>query len=95
MTALQPSQTAVLRISAVKALYGFCDYLKSKRAGSLILPYLGPSIDALLLMAEQATPEALSLVLEALTLVISVSSRGIVLYGFASQHTSKYPSLVS
>ena len=73
VTALQPSQPAVLRISAVKALYGFCDYLKSKGAGSLILPYLGPSIDGLLVMAEQATPDALALVLEALTLVISVS----------------------
>lgn len=74
MTALQPSQPAVLRISAARALHNFCDYLKVNGGRALIQPYLGPFVEALNTMATEATPEALSIVLEALALLVSVST---------------------
>lgn len=73
VTALQPSQPAVLRIAAAKALHSFCDYLKVNGGKTLIQPYLGPAVEALERMAGEATPAALSTVLEALTLLVSVS----------------------
>ncbi|OQR79887.1 importin-9-like [Tropilaelaps mercedesae] len=72
LTALQPAQPAVLRISAARALQHFCDYLKVNGGRTLLQPYLGPFIEALNTMATEATPEALSIVLEALVLLVSM-----------------------
>jgi len=84
---LQPDQIAVVRIAAVRAIWGFCSFLRLKKGNSaavngspgggdrrsLLLPVLPATVDALIDMCTSFnwSTEVLGLVLETLTMVLA------------------------
>lgn len=72
VSGLQVNQSACVRVSAVRAVWGFCDHLKSSNNAAVIVPFLPPILDGLIAMATQFSTEVISLVLETLCIVISV-----------------------
>jgi len=73
--ALQPHQDIILRIIAVRSVWGFCDHLKTSRNTSVLIPMLPMITDALLNLAVMFTDEVLSLLLETLTVVLAVDKQ--------------------
>ena len=53
--------------------FRFCAQLKSSQSTRLLAPFLQPILESLLAMATQFTEDVLSLVLESLRIVMSVS----------------------
>lgn len=72
VSGLQESQPSCVRVSAVRAIWGFCDHLKTTQLIGLLGPYLAPVMEGLLTLATQFSSEVLALVLEAITIVLSV-----------------------
>ncbi|PSN50935.1 hypothetical protein C0J52_08156 [Blattella germanica] len=69
---LQSSQLPNIRISAVRAVWGFCDHLRNSNNTHLLVALLPGMMENLLAMATQYSCEILSLVLETLALVLSI-----------------------
>ena len=44
-----------MKISAVRALYNFCDYYKLNETTEMLKPYLGPFLDGLVAVSSQVT----------------------------------------
>ncbi|KAJ9582618.1 hypothetical protein L9F63_023037 [Diploptera punctata] len=72
VTGLQPSQLLSIRISAVRAVWGFCEHLKNSNNTEMLVSLLPSMMDNLVGMATQYSCEVLSLVLETLALVLSI-----------------------
>ena len=69
---LHPTQQPSVRISAVRAVFGFCDHLREQESSQVLRPYLGNIMDGLVSVAQQYSSEVLALCMEALVVVISV-----------------------
>uniref|UniRef100_UPI00358E2BF2 importin-9 isoform X2 n=2 Tax=Myxine glutinosa TaxID=7769 RepID=UPI00358E2BF2 len=69
---LHSSQPPSVRISAVRAIWGYCDQLKQAGAADVLRPFLSPVLEGLLELASGTTAETLALTLEALAMVCSV-----------------------
>ena len=63
----------MIRISAVRSVFGFCDHLKTSNNTQLLVPFLSNILDGLITIATQFSAEVLGLCIETLTVVISVS----------------------
>ena len=74
VAALQLHQEIILRITAVRAIWGFCEHLKSQRSTTVLTPMLPVITDSLLNLAITFSNEVLSLVLETLAMVLAVSN---------------------
>ncbi|GFG36391.1 hypothetical protein Cfor_01763 [Coptotermes formosanus] len=72
VSGLQPSQVPSIRISAVRAVRGFCEHLKNSNNTQMLVTLLPSITDNLLGMATQYSCEVLSLILETLALVLSI-----------------------
>ena len=70
---IHPSQPPVIRISAIRAVYGYCEYLKEASNTQLLIPFLPNITEGLVTVATQFSSDVLSLCLETLSLVLSVS----------------------
>eukprot|EP00094_Tigriopus_californicus_P002531 TCALIF_02446-PA protein Name:"Similar to Ipo9 Importin-9 (Mus musculus)" AED:0.08 eAED:0.08 QI:0/0.33/0.2/0.9/1/1/10/0/889 len=89
--ALQADQISIVRISAVRAIWGFCSHLKSRAdRRNLLVPVLPAVLDALVNMCTtyNSSPEILGLVLENMTVVLSCDKT------FTSSHENKISPLV-
>ncbi|XP_069694516.1 importin-9 [Periplaneta americana] len=86
-TGLQPSQLPNIRISAVRAVWGFCEHLKNSNNTQMLVSLLPTMMDNLLGMATQYSCEVLSLVMETLALVLSIDRN------FTASYESKVTSL--
>lgn len=73
VSALQMHQEILLRLTAVRAVWGFCEHLKSQRATALLTPMLPLVTESLLNLAVMFSNEVLGLVLETLAVVLAVS----------------------
>lgn len=71
--ALQPHQNVILRITGVRAVWGFCDHLKTSQNTTILTPMLPVIVDSLLNLAIQFSDDVLSLVMETLAMVLAVS----------------------
>ncbi|KAH9510177.1 Importin 9 [Bulinus truncatus] len=69
---LHMTQPASTRISAVRAVFGFCDQLKVAGNTQLLVPYLQNILEGLISIATQFSAEVLGLCLETLAVVVSV-----------------------
>ncbi|ESO88896.1 hypothetical protein LOTGIDRAFT_219052 [Lottia gigantea] len=69
---LHISQSASVRISAIRALYNYCEQLKNNNNTQLLQPFLINIIDGLITIGTQFSADVLGLALEALTVVISI-----------------------
>ncbi|XP_076333062.1 importin 9 [Tachypleus tridentatus] len=72
VSGLQASQPSSVRVSAVRAVWGFCDHLKTSNQTSVIGPYLAPIMEGLLSLATQYSSEVLALAMEAIQIVLSI-----------------------
>jgi len=72
VTGLQEGQAPSVRISAVRAVYGFCDHLKLTENTHILQPFLQSITDGLLSIATQFSAEVLALVLETVVIVCSI-----------------------
>ena len=73
VSGLHPTQPPSVRISAVRAVFGFCEHLKSSESTQLITPHLATIMDGLICTATQFSSEVLALCMETLAVVIGVS----------------------
>ena len=69
---LEAAQPPAIRISAVRAIYGFCEHLKTSGSPQIIVPYLPEIMEGLIQLATQFTNDVLSLVLECVCVVLTV-----------------------
>ncbi|XP_067683421.1 importin-9-like [Haliotis asinina] len=69
---LNISQPPSIRISAIRAVFGFCDHLKTSNNTQLLVPYLPNIVSELVTIATQFSAEVLGLCLETLTVVVAV-----------------------
>ncbi|KAK8783595.1 hypothetical protein V5799_010042 [Amblyomma americanum] len=69
---LQQTQSATLRVSAVRAMWGFCQYLNNHNLASQLSPFLAPFTDGLISLSTQFSSDVLALAMEALSIVIAV-----------------------
>ena len=69
---LHMTQPASIRISAVRAVFGFCEHLKTSGNTQLLSPYLQNTLEGLLGIATQFSVEVMGLCLETLAVVITV-----------------------
>lgn len=72
VSGLHPSQPASVRISAVRAVFGFCEHLQSNNSTHALQPYLQNMMEGLLAIAQQFSSEVLALCLETLCVVLAV-----------------------
>ena len=72
MGGLHPTQPASVRIGAVRAVFGFCDHLKTTGNIQLLAPYLANILEGLVTVATQFSSEVLGLCLETLSVVVTV-----------------------
>ncbi|KAM4699585.1 importin-9 [Discoglossus pictus] len=73
VSGLHDNQPASVRISAVRAIWGYCDQLKISDSTHMLQPFLPSVLDGLIHLAAQFTSEVLNLVMETLCIVCSVS----------------------
>uniref|UniRef100_A0A4D5RS71 Putative importin 9 n=1 Tax=Ixodes scapularis TaxID=6945 RepID=A0A4D5RS71_IXOSC len=69
---LQQTQPATLRVSAVRAVWGFCEYLNNNNQSSQLTPFLAPFAEGLITLSTQFSSDVLALAMEALSIVIAV-----------------------
>lgn len=69
---LQQTQSATLRVSAVRAMWGFCGHLNNHNQSSQLAPFLAPFTDGLISLSTQFSSDVLALAIEALSVVITV-----------------------
>ncbi|XP_050697373.1 importin-9-like isoform X2 [Eriocheir sinensis] len=74
ISALNHSPSPIIRVSGVRAVWGFCDYLKGSGRPGALQAYLPSILDGLVNLATQASSEVLSLILETCCTVVSVDA---------------------
>ncbi|XP_053562447.1 importin-9 [Bombina bombina] len=74
VSGLHNNQPPSVRISAVRAIWGYCDQLKISESTHVLQPFLPSILDGLINLAAQFTSEVLNLVMETLCIVCSVDS---------------------
>ena len=72
VSGLNPNQPPSVRISAVRAVYGFCEHLKATSSTFVLQPYLHTMMEGLLAIATQFSSEVLALCLETMCVVLAV-----------------------
>ncbi|ROT64484.1 importin-9 [Penaeus vannamei] len=74
VSALKDSPNPIIKVSGVRAVWGFCEFLKGSGNPGALQPYLPAILDGLVTLATQASSEVLSLILETCCIVVSVDS---------------------
>jgi len=74
VSALGEGQNTVLRVFAVKSLFGFCDFLRSTNKTNLLHPFLEQIAAGVVSMATQFSESVLALTLETLIIVAKVNT---------------------
>jgi len=74
VAALQESQDSVLKVFAIKSLFGFCDFLSNSGKVNLLHPHLDAISNGLIAMATHFTDSALAMTLETLIIVIKINA---------------------
>ncbi|XP_052781923.1 importin-9-like [Mya arenaria] len=69
---IHPSQHPVIRISAIRAVYSYCEFLKESGSSQMLVPFLPNITEGLIAVATQFSSDVLSLCLETLSMVLSV-----------------------
>ncbi|PIK58812.1 putative importin-9 [Apostichopus japonicus] len=69
---LLDTQPPSVRISAVRAVFGFCEQLKVSESTSILLPFLEPILIGLVQLATQYGQDILALVLETIGVVLTI-----------------------
>ncbi|XP_067100238.1 importin-9 [Osmerus mordax] len=72
VSGLHTSQPPSVRISAVRAIWGYCDQLKLSDSTHVLQPFLPSVLEGLVQLAAQFSSEVLTLVLETLCIVCTV-----------------------
>ncbi|XP_037016895.2 importin-9 isoform X4 [Artibeus jamaicensis] len=72
VSGLHETQPPSVRISAVRAIWGYCDQLKASESTHVLQPFLPSVLDGLIHLAAQFSSEVLSLVMETLCIVCTV-----------------------
>ncbi|KAG9352855.1 hypothetical protein JZ751_017431 [Albula glossodonta] len=72
VSGLHDSQPPSVRISAVRAIWGYCDQLKLSDSTHVLQPYLPSVLEGLVQLAAQFSSEVLTLVMETLCIVCTV-----------------------
>uniref|UniRef100_A0A4W5P3Y3 Importin 9 n=1 Tax=Hucho hucho TaxID=62062 RepID=A0A4W5P3Y3_9TELE len=72
VSGLHDSQPPSVRISAVRAIWGYCDQLKLSESTHVLQPFLPAVLDGLVQLAAQFSSEVLTLVMETLCVVSTV-----------------------
>uniref|UniRef100_A0A8C7NSG6 Importin 9 n=1 Tax=Oncorhynchus mykiss TaxID=8022 RepID=A0A8C7NSG6_ONCMY len=72
VSGLHDSQPPSVRISAVRAIWGYCDQLKLSQSTHVLQPFLPAVLDGLVQLAAQFNSEVLTLVMETLCIVSTV-----------------------
>lgn len=70
---LHATQPPTIRISAIRAVYSYCQHLKSANTTQYLIPFLPNILDGLLSIATQFSSDVLSLCLETLSILLTVS----------------------
>ncbi|WAR26205.1 IPO9-like protein [Mya arenaria] len=70
---IHPSQHPVIRISAIRAVYSYCEFLKESGSSQMLVPFLPNITEGLIAVATQFSSDVLSLCLETLSMVLSVN----------------------
>lgn len=72
VSGLHETQPPSVRISAVRAIWGYCDQLKISDSTHILQPFLPSILDGLISLATQFSSEVLTLVMETLCIVCTV-----------------------
>lgn len=72
VTGLLETQPPSVRISAVRAVFGFCEQLKVSESTSILLPFLESILNGLVQLATQYGQDILALVLETIGVVLTI-----------------------
>lgn len=72
VSGLHESQPPSVRISAVRAIWGYCDQLKLSESTHVLQPFLPSVLEGLVQLAAQFSSEVLTLVMETLCIVCTV-----------------------
>ncbi|KAJ1139607.1 hypothetical protein NDU88_005976 [Pleurodeles waltl] len=72
VSGLHETQPPSVRISAVRAIWGYCDQLKTSESTHVLQPYLPSVLDGLIHLAAQFSADVLNLVMETLCIVTTV-----------------------
>ncbi|XP_037680979.1 importin-9 isoform X3 [Choloepus didactylus] len=72
VSGLHETQPPSVRISAVRAIWGYCDQLKVSESTHVLQPFLPSILDGLIHLAAQFSSEVLNLVMETLCIVCTV-----------------------
>ncbi|XP_020791495.1 importin-9 [Boleophthalmus pectinirostris] len=72
VSGLHDSQPPSVRISAVRAIWGYCDQLKLSESTQVLQPFLPSVLEGLVQLAAQFSSEVLTLVMETLCIVCTV-----------------------
>nr|XP_015814669.2 importin-9 [Nothobranchius furzeri] len=72
VSGLHESQPPSVRISAVRAIWGYCDQLKLSESTHVLQPFLPSILDGLIQLAAQFSSDVLTLVMETLCIVCTV-----------------------
>ncbi|XP_031423786.1 importin-9 [Clupea harengus] len=72
VSGLHENQSPSVRISAVRAIWGYCDQLKLSDSTHVLQPFLPNVLDGLVQLAAQFSSEVLTLVMETLCIVCTV-----------------------
>ncbi|NWI95920.1 IPO9 protein, partial [Pitta sordida] len=72
VSGLHETQPPSVRISAVRAIWGYCDQLKISESTRVLQPFLPSILDGLIHLATQFSSEVLNLVMETLCIVCTV-----------------------
>ncbi|XP_052680706.1 importin-9-like [Crassostrea angulata] len=69
---LHATQPPTIRISAIRAVYSYCQHLKSANTTQYLIPFLSNILDGLLSIATQFSSDVLSLCLETMSILLTV-----------------------
>merc|ERR1711963_805633 len=72
---LHASQPASIRISAVRAVFGFCDHIKSSGNTQVLVPHLPATLEGLIGVATQFSVEVMGLCLETLAELVTIDEQ--------------------
>uniref|UniRef100_A0A8C5HZT0 Importin N-terminal domain-containing protein n=1 Tax=Gouania willdenowi TaxID=441366 RepID=A0A8C5HZT0_GOUWI len=72
VSGLHDNQPPSVRISAVRAIWGYCDQLKLSESTHILQPFLPSILEGLVQLAAQFSSEVLTLVMETLCIVCTV-----------------------
>ncbi|XP_071960511.1 importin-9-like [Antedon mediterranea] len=69
---LGASQPASVRVSAVRAIHGYCDHLKTSNNSQILVPFLPTIMAELIELAKQSSSDVLSLVMETISIALTI-----------------------